>query len=325
MTRFRQRTSQGIAILSTVIALSSFPIHKPLAEEIPKKPVAAEQTAKKQEQGTLKLSTNSCKTGESVFVDVVNSKGEQIRGETVKVISPTGKEYEVLISNELNGFVPENTGHYKFVYGTQEQVICVTPSGFKKIPTISLEEIGDLSGEEAYLLNRPPAIISLKSVEKPYDKAKVYFYDCTIVLFGGTCEELVSGDFRNTLPKSDYDDLIKKIKNATPSYKGPTLLLIQHALSVSVIDLTSLTFDAFKSGLLVFHNSLDLSLIAKISDTNPNLILFRLVTLNKDKKPLDGGLVVDVEFNSTLNTGSVKGYDVIHDNSLCPLSTSPKN
>jgi hypothetical protein len=57
-----------------------------------------------------------------------------MRGETVKVISPTGKEYEVLISNELNGFVPDSPGHYKFIYNEKTQVVCVKPSNISTQP-----------------------------------------------------------------------------------------------------------------------------------------------------------------------------------------------
>jgi hypothetical protein len=65
-----------------------------------------------------------------------------MRGETVKVISPTGKEYEVLISNELNGFTfddihLDSVGVYKFVYKDQVQLVCVSPSErFRKLNTL---------------------------------------------------------------------------------------------------------------------------------------------------------------------------------------------
>jgi hypothetical protein len=107
-------------------------------------------------------------------------------------------------------------------------------------------------------------------------------------------------------------------------YLGGKFLLIQHLYSVKLIDITDIFSRASATSISSYNGKTQI--IAKPSEDS-KIIKFRLITVarDKDKKPLDGGLVVDIEFNLVSNTGSIKGYYVIHDTSICPLSTPPKN
>jgi hypothetical protein len=83
--------SQKLVLATAAIILSSFPIHKPLEEEPPKKPAMSEPL----NLGTIKVDLSkcdtsspvpSCKQGQKILVTLTDSEGEVAKGAKINLL-----------------------------------------------------------------------------------------------------------------------------------------------------------------------------------------------------------------------------------------------
>jgi hypothetical protein len=178
----------------------------------------------KEEKGNMRLNTHDCRSGETIFVDVVDAKGNQVSGETVEIIHSNGEAAKVFISNELNGFVPKAVGTYLFFYGKQKQTVCVKPSF-----DIESKLSGTLSSEELEAM--PRASTYWKTINDPALPLVVSLYEIPISnltkirlvpgFLGTTIEELniiinmAKDDFeyRLNVPLDEFYSIIKAIND----------------------------------------------------------------------------------------------------------------
>lgn len=287
-----------------------------------------------QEQGTLKLSTDSCKSGETIFVDIINPKGEQLKGQWASIVSPSGEESTVIISNELNGFVPSSFGHYTFIYKNQKKVVCVKPSN-DKIKSLSQSVIYDFLEESKIQFTKSYL----------YDNSlKMILPDIDITLYLDTC---FSGELCHINPLGNR--LLLNIEGAvfgSPEYNIIMKMLLKKG--IFCVRNTGKQDKLFQQGNLseglrlkkdlkgayttiphfagfVKDGSLSkitgISLAAKIiktEDQNELLAVF-LFASNGDGDVFDGvpGSMFLIDFKE-INVVSIVDF-YIHDDSICPL------
>jgi|GEM_PF-2491619 hypothetical protein len=309
------------------------------------------------ELGILKLSTNSCKLGETVWVDVVNSDAKQITGETVKVVSPSGKETEVKISNELNGFVLDEFGHYKFIYSSQERIVCVKPFN-EKIQVISLSMLKDLlNRRQNYVFPSIPGKEEkvVRTLEE--EQARRMFFKIALEVgfsqntvlnpdystrkicintfkeeIGISFEDFVAlyADCRSAcepflvqrwcaLRGVDTSDDFRNLSSLADKFSKGPVLYIQHRKGYST-DYFLVNLDDFFADFGGFANMLSFDGKVVAFASSENTLLFLVAS------PLDGSFGAISEISEDRKTITTR-FVYVHDDSICPfnsfLSTDP--